>query len=63
MITADDNEALMISNQRKKEDLKAAKLKLAEKYQDVRRLAPLVEQGESVTVVCAHGCPDTSSDE
>lgn len=63
MITADDNEALMISNQRKKEGLKAAKLKLAEKYQDVRRLAPLVEHGENDTAVYAHESPDTSSDE
>ncbi|THH14574.1 hypothetical protein EW146_g5770 [Bondarzewia mesenterica] len=46
MITADDNEELMVNNARKKEGLKTAKLKLAEKYQDVRRLAPLVEHGE-----------------
>ncbi|TFY70314.1 hypothetical protein EVG20_g2693 [Dentipellis fragilis] len=42
-ITADDNADLRLSNQRKKEALKAAKLRLAEKYDDIRRLAPLVE--------------------
>ncbi|KAA1472400.1 hypothetical protein DENSPDRAFT_821193 [Dentipellis sp. KUC8613] len=42
-ITADDNNDLRLSNQRKKETLKAAKLRLAEKYDDIRRLAPLVE--------------------
>lgn len=44
-INAEDNELLRIENDRKKEVLSAAKARLAEKYSDVRTLAPLVEQG------------------
>ena len=44
-INADDNELLRIENEKKKEALSAAKARLAEKYSDVRTLAPLVEQG------------------
>ncbi|EJF64414.1 hypothetical protein DICSQDRAFT_153431 [Dichomitus squalens LYAD-421 SS1] len=43
-INADDNELLRIENDKKKEVLAAAKARLAEKYSDVRTLAPLVEQ-------------------
>ncbi|KAI0640798.1 hypothetical protein C8Q79DRAFT_995022 [Trametes meyenii] len=43
-INAEDNELLRIDNERKKETLSAAKARLAEKYGDVRTLAPLVEQ-------------------
>lgn len=45
IINADDNELLRIENDKKKEILSAAKARLAEKYSDVRTLAPLVEQG------------------
>ncbi|TFK85498.1 hypothetical protein K466DRAFT_525752 [Polyporus arcularius HHB13444] len=44
IINADDNELLRIENDKKKEILSAAKARLAEKYSDVRTLAPLVEQ-------------------
>ena len=47
-INADDNELLRIENEKKKEILSAAKARLAEKYSDVRTLAPLVEQGSYV---------------
>ncbi|KAI0717996.1 hypothetical protein C8T65DRAFT_706951 [Cerioporus squamosus] len=43
-INADDNELLRIENEKKKETLSVAKARLAEKYSDVRTLAPLVEQ-------------------
>ncbi|KAI0364732.1 hypothetical protein BV20DRAFT_974137 [Pilatotrama ljubarskyi] len=43
-INAEDNELLRIENEKKKEILSAAKARLAEKYGDVRTLAPLVEQ-------------------
>ncbi|KAI0319857.1 hypothetical protein OF83DRAFT_1108171 [Amylostereum chailletii] len=43
MTTPEDLINLQASNVQKKETLKAAKLKLAEKYQDIRGLAPLVE--------------------
>ncbi|KAI0832055.1 hypothetical protein BC628DRAFT_1530004 [Trametes gibbosa] len=43
-INVEDNELLRIENDRKKEVLSAAKARLAEKYSDVRTLAPLVEQ-------------------
>ena len=44
-INADDNELLRIENDKKKEALTEAKARLAEKYSDIRTLAPLVEQG------------------
>ncbi|KIM91719.1 hypothetical protein PILCRDRAFT_828 [Piloderma croceum F 1598] len=44
LITATTNEELRTSNELKKEKLKAAKDQLAQKYQDIRTLAPLVEQ-------------------
>ncbi|KAI0051369.1 hypothetical protein FA95DRAFT_322276 [Auriscalpium vulgare] len=43
MITADHNAELQMVNAQKKEALKAAKQRLGEKHQDIRRLAPLVE--------------------
>lgn len=45
-INAEDNEILRQANEKKKEVLKSAKLKLAEKDSDIRTLAPLVEQGK-----------------
>lgn len=45
LITAATNEELRINNELKKEKLKAAKAKLTQKHQDIRTLAPLVEQG------------------
>lgn len=48
LITATTNEELRTSNELKKEKLKAAKDQLAQKHQDIRTLAPLVEQGVSV---------------
>lgn len=47
LITADDNEQLHAANEQKKQALKIAKSQLAEKYDDIRTLAPLVEQGDS----------------
>ncbi|OCH96242.1 hypothetical protein OBBRIDRAFT_765746 [Obba rivulosa] len=44
LITADDNELLNAANEQKKQALKVAKSQLAEKYDDIRTLAPLVEQ-------------------
>jgi hypothetical protein len=44
-ITAATNEELRVTNELKKEKLKTAKGKLTQKYQDIRTLAPLVEQG------------------
>lgn len=45
IVTADDNNELLASNAAKKEKLKIAKAKLAEMYQDIRTLSPLVAQG------------------
>jgi len=45
MVTAEDNYELRVNNERKKETLKAAKSRLAEKYEDIRRLSPMVEHG------------------
>lgn len=45
LITATTNEDLRATNELKKEKLKVAKSHLAQKYQDIRTLAPLVEQG------------------
>jgi hypothetical protein len=46
-ITAKDNEILLATNAPKKEALKVKKANLAEKWMDIQRLAPLVEQGAS----------------
>ncbi|KZT10142.1 uncharacterized protein LAESUDRAFT_735107 [Laetiporus sulphureus 93-53] len=43
-INAGDNENLRLANERKKEALRMAKSRLAEKDSDIRKLAPLVEQ-------------------
>lgn len=48
LITADDNEELKARNDKKKETLKAAKARLAERHADVRNFAPLVEEGQSI---------------
>lgn len=45
LITAATNEELRQGNALKKEKLKEAKGKLAQKQEDTRTLAPLVEQG------------------
>lgn len=45
LITPSTNEELRVLNEQKKEKLKVAKEKLAQKQQDIRTLAPLVEQG------------------
>ena len=46
MITADTNADLQAANSLKKEKLKSAKTRLAERHGDIRNLAPLVENGE-----------------
>ncbi|KDQ61703.1 hypothetical protein JAAARDRAFT_172079 [Jaapia argillacea MUCL 33604] len=43
-ITTDQTEELRVVNEKKKEALKSAKVKLNEKYGDIRGLAPFVEQ-------------------
>ena len=45
IVTADDNKQLNSVNDAKKARLKQAKSSLAERYSDIRQLAPLVEQG------------------
>ncbi|EGO03668.1 hypothetical protein SERLA73DRAFT_101905 [Serpula lacrymans var. lacrymans S7.3] len=44
LVTAASNAELRLRNEGKKEILKAAKSRIAEKYQDIRTLAPLVEE-------------------
>ena len=46
MITADNNAALQAANLVKKDNLKAAKSRLAQKHADIRNLAPHVERGK-----------------
>jgi len=46
MITADNNAALQAANLVKKDNLKAAKSRLAQKHADIRDLAPHVERGK-----------------
>jgi hypothetical protein len=46
MITADTNADLQAANSVKKEKLKSAKTRLAERHSEIRNLAPLVEHGE-----------------
>jgi hypothetical protein len=46
MITADTNADLQAANSVKKEKLKSAKTRLAERHSSIRKLAPLVENGE-----------------
>ncbi|TFK46803.1 hypothetical protein OE88DRAFT_1667042 [Heliocybe sulcata] len=43
-VTAADKESLRLDNERKKAVLKAAKVKLEEKYKDIRNLAPFVDE-------------------
>jgi F0F1-type ATP synthase epsilon subunit len=45
-ITAADNEAIKAENDEKKKNLRESKDRLNEKYEDIRALAPFVEQGE-----------------
>ncbi len=49
LITAEDNDALRLSNEAKKAKLKVAKERLAAKYEEIRRLAPEVEHGQWYT--------------
>ena len=46
MITAEVNTALQATNVVKKENLKAAKSRLAQRHQDIRDLAPHVEKSK-----------------
>jgi hypothetical protein len=48
IVTAEDNKELLSSNVQKKEKLKVAKANLAEIQQNIRTLAPLVENGASI---------------
>ena len=45
IVTADENKELSLLNEAKKEKLKVAKENLLEVQQNIRLLAPLVEQG------------------
>jgi hypothetical protein len=45
IVTADENKELSLLNEAKKEKLKVAKGNMLEEQQNMRRLAPLVEQG------------------
>ena len=45
IVTADENKELSLLNEGKKEKLKVAKENMLEEQQNIRRLAPLVEQG------------------
>ena len=46
VITADTNADLLAANSVKKDKLKSAKTRLAERHNDIRNLAPLVEHGD-----------------
>jgi len=46
MVTVDTNVDLQAANSIKKDKLKSAKTRLAERHSDIRNLAPLVEHGE-----------------
>ena len=46
IVTAEENKELFLLNEGKKETLKGAKQNLIEVQQNIRLLAPLVEQGE-----------------
>jgi hypothetical protein len=45
IVTADENKELSLLNEAKKEKLKVAKENMLEEQQNMRLLAPLVEQG------------------
>ena len=45
IVTADENKELALLNEAKKEKLKISKENLLQEQQNMRRLAPLVEQG------------------
>lgn len=55
IVTAEQNNELSSINEEKKERLKAAKEKLGETQENIRLLAPLVEQGEFHLIVYTHG--------
>jgi hypothetical protein len=59
IVNADDNRQLDMVNAAKKANLKQAKASLAERYADIARLAPLVEQGRWVFGL--HSIFDTDS--
>lgn len=48
-INADDNESIRAENEKNKAALKELKEHLAEKCDDIQKLAPLVEEGRSTT--------------
>lgn len=48
-IYAADNEVQRELNEHKKQQLKETKLRLADMYNNIRTLAPLVEQGEPIS--------------
>jgi hypothetical protein len=48
IVTADENKELSLLNEAKKEKLKVSKGNLLQEQQNMRRLAPLVEQGSCV---------------
>lgn len=57
LITAASNEEIRLRNEEKKRKLKEIKVKLAEKQEDVRTLAPLVEEGtkaDAWRILCQH---------
>ena len=58
MITADTNSALQAANLVKKDNLKAAKSRLAQRHADIRNLAPRVERGKSLDQSCLHHLPE-----
>ena len=49
IVTADENKELSLLNEAKKEKLKVSKENLLQEQQNMRLLAPLVEQGAYVT--------------
>ena len=58
MITADTNSALQAANLVKKDNLKAAKSRLAQRHTDIRDLAPRVERGKSLDQSYLHHLPE-----
>ena len=62
LITASSNEELRLRNEEKKRALKAVKATLVERYDDIRTLAPLVEEGgsccDAMLMRCLTWCAD-----
>ena len=61
IVTAEQNKELSLVNEEKKEKLKAAKNKLADVHNNIRLLAPMVEQGERINLTCKF--PSLSNDD